>query len=102
HRCADAQAPDDYWLDAAAAQHGVQRLYRPEPAREDLAAHRGGPHQAAGLQDFPARAGRRGPSPDGVLAAHRQDRPYRLAASAFSHSIKSFTSARPAAAVAAM
>ena len=68
-----------------------------QPAREDLAADRGRQDQARDLQDLPARAGRRSAPPDGELAAHRQDRPYRLAASAFSHSTNAATSGRPAA-----
>ena len=55
---------------------------REEPAREDLAADRSRQDQAGDLQDFSARAGGGSAPPDGELAAHRQDRPYRLAASA--------------------
>ncbi len=56
-----------------------------------------GQHQARDLQDLPARAGGGSAPPDGKLAAHRQDRPHRLAASVFSHSRNAATSGRAAA-----
>src|SRR5258708_21815656 len=97
HQRADAPAPDDHRLDAAAAPGRVQRLPGEKPARENLAAHRGGQDQARDLQNLPARAGERSPPADGKLPAHRQDRSYRLAASAFNQETNPATSGRPAA-----
>src|SRR5258708_24882605 len=83
HQRADAPAPDDHRLDAAAAPGRVQRLPGEKPARENLAAHRGAQDPARALQNLSTRSGEPNPPAYGKLPAHRPERSFRSRPSAF-------------------